>query len=252
MVRVEIVERAGTGLDGTPRPTEDRVAALPNAVVLLDGATALRPQRVTVTDYVDALLAALADGLLRQPSHDLARILARSITTVVSELRVAPGASPSSTVAMLRWCKSTVDALVLGDSPVVAFGPSGPCLVADDRLERLRVAGRLGSAVAADALRNTDRGFWVAEADPGAADRARRRSWPREQVRAALAASDGASAVVDRYGLLSWQQVLALCETDGADAVLAVVRNAERHDADRARWPRAKVHDDQALAVVRF
>ena len=35
-------------------------------------------------------------------------------------------------------------------------------------------------------------------------------------------------------------------------AVLEKVRAAERADTQRKRWPRGKVHDDQALALVEF
>ena len=87
---------------------------------------------------------------------------------------------------------------VLADSPVVAFTAAGPDVVYDDRLERLRKAGALRTRAAVDRLRNSEDGFWVAEAGPEAASRALRRHWPRAEVEAAavLALVDGQQRTV--------------------------------------------------------
>ena len=249
-MRVRVAERAGVGLDGRPRASEDRIAVLDHAVVLLDGATATSPAPLSVCAYVDALLAALVDRLTATPDADLGEVLATGIVAVTAHLGLRPGSSPSSTVAMLRWTRHTVDALVLADSPVVVFTDSGPEVCADDRLAVLRKQGRLATRADVHARRNVPDGFWVAEADPSAAEHARRRHWPRAAVRAALLASDGVSAAVDDYHLLGWAEVLDLSIKDGPEAVLDAVRTAEHGDPDRIRWPRWKVHDDQALAVV--
>lgn len=250
MLSVQAAERAGVGIGGQPRPTEDRISVLDNAVVLLDGATATSPAHTSVTMYVDTLLAALCTKLTAAPNADLATVLGDGIATTAADLGLRPGDSPSSTVAILRWTDRTVDALVLADSPIVVFTDSGPEVLADDRLRSLRARGALRTADDANALRNTPGGFWVAEADPAAAEQARRGSWPRDAVWAALLASDGVSTGVDDYRILDWLDVLELSTNYGPNAVLDVVRAAERGDANRVRWPRWKVHDDQALAVV--
>jgi hypothetical protein len=153
----------------------------------------------------------------------------------------------------------------------VVFTDDGPDVLADDRLaelarpggyrKRLRDGGGYGpehaaalraSAGVTGRLRNVDGGFWVAEADPEAAHRARTASWPRADVTAALLATDGVSCGVDDYGLFDWPDVLARATADGPAAVLDAVRAAETADPDGVRWPRAKRHDDQTLAVVRF
>jgi hypothetical protein len=163
-----------------------------------------------------------------------------------------------------------VDALVLADSPVIAFTDRGPDVLADERIagllpggyrQRLRSGGGYGAdhvaavrtaGATTDRLRNVPGGFWVAEADPSAADEARVRGWPRHELTAVLVASDGVSCGVDDYHLFEWPAVLALATDDGPAAVLGRVRDAERADPDGLRWPRPKRHDDQALVVVRF
>lgn len=273
MPDIEIAEAAGHGPDGAVRPSEDVLVLLDNAVVLLDGATSLRPELPSGGWYATELATRLRAGLTATPDADLADVLADAIAALTHDHDLVPGSSPSSTVAMLRWSADWVDGLVLADSPVVAFTTAGPHVLADERLatlprqaggyrDRLRAGGGYGAdhvaAVRAsgrryDTLRNVDGGFWVAEATPAAAQQARRARWPRADVHAALLASDGVSCGVDDYQIFAdWSAVLDLAETKGPAAVLDTVRAAERADAEGKRWPRPKAHDDQALALIRF
>ncbi len=267
---IEVAERPGVGLDGQPRPTEDVVIALPNAVILLDGATSLRPELPTGGWYASRLAGELAGRLTGYPDADLADLLAAAIKVVARNHGLVPGESPSSTVALLRWNAEVVEGLVLADSPVVAFTPE-PRVLVDPRLrslprgsyrDRLSAGAGYGedhlvalrsSAERVGRLRNQEGGFWVAEANPDAAYYAERASWPRASVRAALLASDGVSCGVDDYEIFAdWSAVLGLAQREDAEAVLDAVREAETSDPHGTRWPRSKPHDDQALAVVTF
>ncbi|TDQ05531.1 protein phosphatase 2C domain-containing protein [Labedaea rhizosphaerae] len=270
MTDIQTAQLAGTGVDGVIRPTEDVVVSLGTSVVLLDGATSLRPGLPSGGWYAATLAAQLGTELTTHPELGLEDILARAIAELARRHGLRPGASASSTVAMLRWTAEVVEALVLADSPIVAFTSDGVQLVADERLaslprrgsyrDRLRSGGGYGTEHASalresarrfDALRNAEGGFWVAEADPDAAYHAITARWPREQVRAVLMASDGMSCGVEDYGLFAdWSAVLESVRTQGAQAVLRQVRDAERGDPDGTRWPRPKVHDDKTLVLV--
>ena len=269
---MEVAEQPGVGLDGAERPSEDVVIVRPNAVIVLDGATTLRPGVRSGGWYAAALGGAIAGRLAAAPGMDLADLLAASIRALARESGLAPGASPSSTVALVRWSETVIDALVLGDSPVIAFGAGGSVLLADDRLaavprpggyrELLRsgagfgddhVLALRGSAAEIDRLRNTEGGFWVAEADPDAAYEARTARWPRSHVDTVLVATDGVACGVDDYRIFpDWSAVRTLAAEHGAPAVLEAVRDAERSDPDGSRWPRPKPHDDQALVLLDF
>lgn len=260
------------GFDSQPRPSEDVAVVLPHAVLLLDGATSLRTNQRSGGWYARQLADRLAVELSATPGGDLTELLATAIRAVADAHGLVAGAAPSSTVAMVRWDNETIDALVLADSPVVAFTGAGPEVLLDDRLaavprsgvyrQRLRAGGGYGdrhleslrvSAAAIDSLRNRDGGFWVAEADPAAAYQAHRASWPRAEVRAVLVASDGVSCGVDDYRTFpDWSAVLDLATTRGPRAVLDEVRAAELSDPDGTRWARPKPHDDQALVLVDF
>ncbi|WP_318305921.1 protein phosphatase 2C domain-containing protein [Amycolatopsis solani] len=252
MPEIAIAERAGVGADGHPRPTEDHVVVLDNAVLVLDGATSSDPSQPPGGWYAERLARHLGDGLRAAPEADLAEALTRAIGEVTADNRLLPRHSPSSTVAAVRWLDDRVDALVLADSPVAAFGRFGVDVVSDDRLARLRRRGLLQTGADVRRRRNAHDGFWVAEAEPGAAAHAVRRSWARADVEAVLLASDGVSIGVDQYELFGWREVLEIARTDGPDAVLDAVRTAEKQDPDGERWPRPKRHDDQALVLVDF
>jgi hypothetical protein len=246
MPEVGVAEQAGVDAAGRMRPSEDVVVVLPSAVILLDGATSAD---WPAGPYAIALAAQLAGRLTAAPEVSLVDHLSGAIRAVARHHGHTPGASPSSTVAIARWDDSTVEVLVLADSPVVVFHPGGEhTVVADTRLRDLRPI----PAERVAALRNSEDGFWVAEALPSAAGRAVVRSWPRAEVTDLLVASDGVSCGVDEYGVLTWPSALDMVGTAGPFAVLDAVRAAEESDPDGERWPRGKRHDDQALAWVDF
>ncbi|AXB46600.1 hypothetical protein [Amycolatopsis albispora] len=249
---IEVAEQAGVGADGEPRPSEDHLVVLDNAVVLLDGATAPSPDVPSGGWYAGLLSARLADGLRAAPEADLAAVLAASIAAVAEENGLRPGESPSSTVAIVRWTADRLDGLVLADSPIVVFGRGGPQLLADHRIASLRDNGKLQTGRDVRLRRNAEGGFWVAEADPAAAGQAVTASWPLPVVETVLLATDGVSCGIDDYHLFDWPRARALARERGAHAVLKAVREAEESDPDRVRWPRPKRHDDQALAVLDF
>ena len=246
MPEVGVAEQAGVGVDGRARPSEDVVVVLPSAVILLDGATSAEQPG---GPYAVALAAQLAGRLTAAPEIDLADHLAGAIRAVARHHGYAPGAAPSSTVALARWDESVVEVLVLADSPVVAFHPDGShTVVADNRLRDLRPIprGRIGE------YRNREGGFWVAEALPAAARQAVRRQWGVDEVTDLVVASDGVACGVDDYGVLTWPSVLDIAREAGPFAVLDAVRAAEDSDPHGVRWPRGKRHDDQALVWVDF
>jgi hypothetical protein len=270
---ITVAERAGVGVDGAPRPTEDVVSVLPNAVVLLDGATSLRAGLPSGGWYARLLAGRLTELLTGSPRLELADLLAAAIRALTREHGLTPRESPSSTVALARWDDDVVEGLVLADSPIVASTMDGVRVLADDRIahlprpgpgyrDRLRSGAGYGrdhvdalrtSAASVGRLRNTAGGFWVAEADPDAAYEARRATWRRADVRRLLLASDGVACGVDDYRVFpDWAAVFDLAAADGPDAVLDAVRAAEDADPDGTRWPRPKRHDDQALAIVDF
>lgn len=242
---------------------------LPDAVAVLDGASAPDPAERDGGWYAEQLARELADRL-GDRRLDLRTILADAIAAVTSEFRLVPGSSPSSTVTLLRWDADRVDALVLGDSPLVVFTADGAEEVVDERLntvapgQRVAYHDRLARGGGYDEAhrellralvgeqrrhRNRPDGYWIAEATPTAAGQALIRSWPRSVVTVALLASDGVSRGIGR-AVPDWTAALRLVRERGPEALLDAVRAPEQADPDGRLWPRSKPYDDQALIVV--
>ncbi|WP_053739568.1 protein phosphatase 2C domain-containing protein [Nocardia sp. NRRL S-836] len=232
-----VIETAEQGAPG--RSTEDRIRVLPNAVVVLDGVTSRRPPDRNGGWYATQLADEL--GRLLDAETALTDLLAQAIANLAERHDLVPGDSPAATAAIVRWNDEKIDALVLCDTPVVAFGRTTE-VVEDTRLADLRPDP--------DILRwkNKPGGYWVAEADPEAGRQALTASWPRSAVEKVVVATDGVSCGVSEYGLFSWEELAELPLADALDRI----RAAERGDPEHTRWPRYKTHDDQAIARLRL
>jgi hypothetical protein len=252
---------------------EDFIAATPGVVVVIDGAsvpaglgTGCRHGTAWFARRLGTQLLAL---LTTQADRSSADSLAGAITDVAAlhadTCDLGHPGSPSATVAILREQPEAVDWLVLGDTTVLLEEPTGIRVLTDDRLEHV-AAGQhhamhqhaTGSAdhdrSFADLVteqrrhRNHPDGFWVASTDPAAAQHALADTVPRGGLRRAAVLSDGATRLVDRFGLLDWPSFLELLAEQGPDAIIQQARAAEASDPDGRRWPRGKRHDDASAA----
>jgi hypothetical protein len=249
-----------------PEPPEgaDRIVIVPNAVIVLDGASAFGPANPDPAAYVDCLGNHLRHALTSDPRADLSGALAAAIEATAAELELTPGLAPSSTVAIARWIDDRVDLLVLGDSQITT--PLGT--VRDSRLDsigvsersayRSRLAGGHGYDAEHRALlvalqtvqaahRNRPNGYWIAEADPTAAAHAITESHPLSDLPWLVLATDGAYRPLSHLGL---------SVDPGAvpDELAKLLRACERWekqvDPAGTRLPRSKRHDDKSVVTL--
>lgn len=252
-----------------PPSGDDRAFVTSNAVIVLDGASAFAARDVPASTYAEHLgstLAALVDG----SDEPLTALLADAIKTTAATLDLTPGGrAPSSTVAVVRRRADTaIDVLVLGDSQVVLPGE----IVRDDRLGplasvertayRTRLENghgyddehrRLLAALQAEQLQHRNRpgGYWIAEADPVAAEHALTRHLPPGKAPWCVLATDGAYKPMEHLGIDDWPTV-AVSNVDGLSAVLRRCQEWEAGDSGGRSLPRAKRHDDKTLVAVNF
>ena len=258
----------GASLPGRTPPGQDRWAATSHGLIVLDGATAIDPALPPAEEYVDALLAALCRRV--DSAEDLGGLIADAIATVTNELALAPGDAPSSTVAVLRWTADTAETAVLGDSTIMLGTSAGDTIrLCDDRLaaiaaplrrayrERLRdghgyddVHRKLLVDIQRDErrARNTEGGYWIAEADSHAGHHADVRRYPLTDLEWAVLTTDGAQRVIDHLDI-SWLNVAAKSDRELADLLRDLHQWEAEHDPDGQQLPRAKRHDDKTLAA---
>jgi len=135
----------------------DRVAVTGNAVVVLDGASAIEPVSVPPGVYADHLGKAVTAALSADPGAGLRDVLAEAIAATAGELGLAGDDCPSSTLAVIR-VGGQVDLLVLGDSFIFYDTGSGTRVLTDDRLAQLhlpegrRYRERLAAGTGYDAM----------------------------------------------------------------------------------------------------
>ncbi len=249
---------------GGSRPSEDRIFQADNAVIVLDGATQALALERTGGWIAEETGQRLIAGLTAQPNVDLRELLKTCIVGLVDDHGLKPGMSPSTTVSIARFNKTVVDILVLCDSPVILLNTNGSIIeVRDDRLSRIssslhRPDGPrdmskpewVEQITTFETYRNRPGGFWCVSASPEAADEAIVKQFSVSDCQAIMLMTDGVSAIVDDYqSLPSWQAAMNVGRTD-PEQLVALVHDTELHDPAAEKWPRGKVHDDKALAVV--
>jgi hypothetical protein len=254
---------------------EDFIAATASVVVVIDGAsvpaglgtgcphgTAWFARRLGTQ-----LLALVTTKTDHSPTDSLAQAITDVAALHADTCDLGHPGSPSATVAILREQPEAVDCLVLGDTTILLDEPAGVRVLTDDRLES--VAAGQHSAMHQHATgsadhdrsfaelvteqrrhRNHPDGFWVASTDPSAAEHALTDTVPRNTVHRAAVLSDGATRLVDRFGLLDWPSFLEILAEQGPDALIERVRAAETSDPEGRRWPRGKRHDDASAAYL--
>lgn len=225
---------------------EDAIVAGPDFVAVLDGATAVPGVdtgcRHDVAWFTRTLSGHLALRLHRSAAA-LPELLAESIAAAMAEhadtCDLSNPDSPSATVAILRQHGTGLDYLVLADSPIL-LDAGEVRVVVDDRLDGLPDYSAAGVARS----RNAEGGFWVASTNPASAQHAL--TGTVDSVRRAGVLSDGAARLVERFGELSWPELLDALESVGPDELIARTRKAEAAAAVR----RGKRFDDATAAFV--
>ncbi len=216
--------RVATAMLPDANSSQDRIFTTPNAVIVLDGASAFVPVEVSPSTYVDTLGRLLIEGLAADPRIQLTELLAQAIERTASVLDLCPGTSPSSTVAIAREDGVGLDLLVLGDSQIAT--PHG--IYRDDRIARFAAKQReqyrarlaaghgydkthrelLGALQIEQArYRNISDGFWIAEAVPSAARNAWTSRTDSEATPWLALSTDGAYRTMQHLALDDWASV---------------------------------------------
>jgi serine/threonine protein phosphatase PrpC len=249
-------------------PGQDRWRSMESAVVVLDGASNLDPDGPPVGPYVDHLLDSLSSRL--SAVTELQAALRDAIDDVARQLHLTPGHSPSSTVVLARQLDDALDLAVLGDSTAIVGLRDGQSVrLTDDRLitvaqeERQLYRARLREGSGYDLqhrrilnriqqseqrARNRNHGYWIAEADPCAAQHALRRTIALRDINWCVLATDGAQRVIDHLGI-PWADVAKRSSNELAELLDTLHEWETTADPDGASLPRSKRHDDKTLVT---
>ena len=159
--------------------------------------------------------------------------------------------------------------MVLADTTILLDEPAGIQMISDDRLAQIAVTEH--SAMHREATgspthqrryadlvtelrrhRNQAEGYWVASSTPDAAYYALTGTVSRLELRRAALLSDGATRLVDRFGVMAWPGLLDVLDREGPYSLIMQTREAESSDPEGRRWPRSKRHDDATAVLCRI
>lgn len=232
---------------------EDFVLAGPDFVVVLDGASPVPGVATGCVHDVPWLVRSLAVRMaarLAANADPLPEILADAIGTVcqlhADTCDLTNPDSPSATVAILRRRGEQVDYLVLADSAIVFRIRDGSVsVITDSRIDHLPDY----SVTSIRALRNNERGFWVASTKPEAARHALAGTLDLDNgaVQSAAVLTDGAATLVERHGW-TWPTLLSVLD-ESPGRLVQVTREA---DEGGPAPTRDKRHDDATAVLCRF
>ncbi|MCK9930755.1 protein phosphatase 2C domain-containing protein [Frankia sp. Mgl5] len=249
--------RAAFATEHTPgRVNEDAVAVGDGWAFILDGATA-RAGVVSgcvhdVRWLASTLAGELAQRLLssQQTLPALPDLLAESIQATRRQhgpdCDLSNPDSPSSTAVIARWTSDEFEYLVLADSPLILDLGGTIRPIIDDRIAHLPDYSADGVARS----RNQPGGFWVASTNPDAAYQAVTGSAPAEEVHRAALLSDGASRLVEQFGVLDWLGLMDLLDKSGPAELIRRTRAAERAEAPEMSARRQEKRHDDATAIL--
>jgi hypothetical protein len=256
---------------GTPgQPNEDWFGCTGNMMVVLDGAT-VRTDTGCLHD-VAWYVAQLGHEILNCApwATDLPLVLKNAIGNVNEEHRdtcdlTHPG-TPSAAVAIVRYSEHGLRYLVLGDVSLALDTTDGVQVIVDHRISQTasaeravvdamlvddpaRPAALLAMKRAELAARNTSDGYWIAAAEPTAADHALVGGITGQWTRLAML-TDGAERAISMFGLHTWAGLLDRLQAAGPGDVIRHVRWHESSDPRAARYPRNKVCDDATIVFA--
>ncbi|MEV0891448.1 protein phosphatase 2C domain-containing protein [Promicromonospora sp. NPDC050262] len=249
---------------------QDRCVIGDGFAAVLDGATSVAGDRSHDPGwYAEQLAQAIAETVPQ--GGTLADAITESIRAVRDTHHLTPATTPTSTVALARWSDEVVETYVLGDSYVVVLQADGTETVhTDDRLDEVATAERaayrrrlldghgyddghrthLLELQAEQARRvNQPGGYWIAGAEPEAAQHGITTIDDHAAASALVLASDGVDPL-RHPGATTWRDLYEEATMHGPELVLRRIHEAEEADSEGRQWPRSKPHDDKTLLVV--
>lgn len=253
------------------KASEDWIHADRDIVIVLDGATARTDTGCIhgIAWYAAKLGSAIAN-LAVDRSLELKAVLGQAIAETANQHRecdLEHAGTPSAAVGIVRQQVDIIEYLVLGDITLVLDLGDQPVVITDERVDATAVDERAEAARlpfgseekrlallrmkhAELAVRNQPNGYWVAAADPSAADHAITGTVPSTDMRRFAVLTDGAARAAVLFHALDWPILLDALENKGPSWLISRVRELEASDPTGSKWPRNKGSDDASAVFV--
>ncbi|MBP1924413.1 hypothetical protein J2Z76_000266 [Sedimentibacter acidaminivorans] len=172
---------------------------------------------------------------------------------------------PSSSIAVLKWHDNGIEYFSLGDSPILIQKKDSMEEITDKKVSVLdqKVYDAINQTIlehnisAWEAksfvlpmirnhrmLLNTEKGYWILGFDIRAVNKASQGILEISEPMKILMASDGFSALVDKYHVIEKENFILQVEEKGIPLLYENLRNIENLDKEGIKYPRFKKSDD--------
>ncbi len=267
------------------KQNDDACGAHGNLAWVIDGATDLHDAPFSGAASDAAWIARELDRALRGGAGDLDEAALRALVreaSAAAAARVArwspppaPWQKPIASALLLADAGGALVGLDLGDCRLYALGADDAAHAAGGPPDAADKEEAFVAQIAQDVPARADGALWrapnvlavlreartaqntathdakVFSTDPACADAARVWRLPLARPGHVLLASDGFSALVDRYNAYDAAGLVQAAATHGVAALAGELRAIERDDAGGARHPRFKRSDDATALLLR-
>ena len=268
--------------DGSSMINEDVANLNKHGAWILDGATGLNGKNLIDEDSDAKWYVKQWDEYVNKNFHrtdiDLKRIVKEGINVVkdkyykrVKNKSVKSLDLPSSSIVLTRWIKDTLEYFILGDCTLIIENNNKLNVIKDDSVTKLdnkvfqamdEIMKKEGKTlpeakkevnnliVRNRLLKNTNEGYWILGFDAEAVDRGLYGKIPFNSDTKLLMASDGFSAITDRYNYIDMENLIHEAQNKGLDNLCRKLREIEEEDSSGDKYPRFKKNDDASAIYI--
>ncbi len=268
--------------DGSSRINEDIANMNKHGAWILDGATGLSGKNLIDKDSDAKWYVNQWDEYVKKNFHktniDLKRIVKEGINAVkdkyykkIKDKNATSLDLPSSSIVLIRWIKDTLEYFILGDCTLLIENNNELNIIKDDSVTRLdnkvfqamdEIMKKEGKTlleakkevnnliVSNRLLKNTNEGYWILGFDTEAVDRALYGKIRLDNDTKLLIASDGFSAITDRYNYINMDNLIYETQNKGLDNLCKKLREIEEDDSSGDKYPRFKKNDDASAVYI--
>jgi len=268
--------------DGSSMINEDVANLNKHGAWILDGATGLNGKNLIDKDSDAKWYVKQWDEYVNKNFHrtdiDLKRIVKEGINIVkdkyynrVKDKSIKSLDLPSSSIVLTRWIKDTLEYFILGDCTLIIENNNKLNVIKDDSVTKLdnkvfqamdEIMKKEGKTlpeakkevnnliVRNRLLKNTNEGYWILGFDAEAVDRGLYGKIPFNSDTKLLMASDGFSAITDRYNYIDMENLIHEAQNKGLDNLCRKLREIEEEDSSGDKYPRFKKNDDASAIYI--
>jgi serine/threonine protein phosphatase PrpC len=268
--------------DGSNMVNEDVANINKYGAWILDGATGLNGKNLIDKDSDAKWYVRQWDEYVNKNFHktdiNLKRIVKEGINVIkdkyykkVKDKNIKALDLPSSSIVLTRWIEDYLEYFILGDCTLIIENNNKLNVIKDDSVTKLdnKVFEAMDNIMKKEdktflearkevndliienrLLKNTNEGYWILGFDTEAADRALYGKIRLNKDMKVLIASDGFSAITDRYNYIDIENLIYETQNKGLDSICKKLREIEEEDSSGDKYPRFKKNDDASAIYV--